>query len=119
MAEPASEQSDVDVRGVLVGGAMITTAIGAALAVAWMLASGHGRGPLQRPEIQRDAPLLHPHPERALARYRAAQRAKVHGYAWIDRQAGIVRIPIDRAMELIAQEHARDAAPADGEATTP
>jgi hypothetical protein len=27
---------------------------------------------------------------------------RLNGYAWVDRNAGIARIPIDRAMELIA-----------------
>ena len=31
-------------------------------------------------------------------------------YGWIDRQRGIVRIPIDRAMELLANEGESEAA---------
>ena len=27
----------------------------------------------------------------------------MHSYGWVDQQAGVVRIPIDRAMELLAQ----------------
>ena len=27
----------------------------------------------------------------------------LHSYGWVDQQAGVVRIPIDRAMELLAQ----------------
>lgn len=34
---------------------------------------------------------------------RAAQKAKLNSYGWIDRSNGIVRIPIDRAMDLIVQ----------------
>ena len=33
----------------------------------------------------------------------AAQNAKLNSYGWVDRSNGIVRIPIDRAMDLIAQ----------------
>jgi hypothetical protein len=32
----------------------------------------------------------------------AQQRAKLKAYAWIDRSRGVVQIPIDRAMALIA-----------------
>ena len=38
---------------------------------------------------------------------RAAENAQLHGYGWVDRGAGIVHVPIDRAMDLVAQEVAR------------
>jgi hypothetical protein len=34
----------------------------------------------------------------------AAQTATLNSYGWIDRSTGIVRIPIDRAMDLILQQ---------------
>jgi hypothetical protein len=37
------------------------------------------------------------------AAYRAAAEAKLDSYRWVDRQGGVVAIPIDRAMELVAQ----------------
>ncbi len=36
-------------------------------------------------------------------RDRAARKERLGSYGWVDRKAGIVRIPIDRAMELSAQ----------------
>jgi hypothetical protein len=38
-----------------------------------------------------------------LSAYRAAAERRLNSYAWIDRQAGVVSIPIDRAMDLVAQ----------------
>jgi hypothetical protein len=35
---------------------------------------------------------------------RAAEAHKATGYAWIDQKAGIVQLPLQRAMELTAQE---------------
>jgi len=35
--------------------------------------------------------------------FRLQEEQKLHSYGWVDQNAGIVRIPIDRAMELIAQ----------------
>lgn len=32
----------------------------------------------------------------------ARQRARLNGYGWIDRSAGVAHIPIERAMELLA-----------------
>jgi hypothetical protein len=34
---------------------------------------------------------------------RAEQEANLRGYAWIDRGAGRIRVPIERAMELVAE----------------
>ncbi len=44
--------------------------------------------------------------ERALAgeRLKAQQRKTLAGYAWVDRQGGVVRVPIDTAIELVAND---------------
>lgn len=33
----------------------------------------------------------------------AAERAQLEGYAWVDQKAGVVRIPIERAIELVSE----------------
>jgi hypothetical protein len=35
--------------------------------------------------------------------FRLQEEQKLHSYGWVDQNAGVVRIPIDRAMELIVQ----------------
>jgi hypothetical protein len=47
-----------------------------------------------------------------LAQARADQIGLLHSYRWIDEKQGVVGIPIERAMELIAAEQARAAAAA-------
>jgi hypothetical protein len=47
------------------------------------------------------APRLEVKPGADLAELRAAEDADLNSYGWIDRNAGTVRIPIDRAMQLI------------------
>lgn len=42
-----------------------------------------------------------------LAEHHDKERAAATGYAWIDQQAGTVRLPIDRAIELTVRDHAR------------
>jgi|GEM_PF-1862947 len=49
------------------------------------------------------APRLQIAPAADLANLRATEQARLDSYGWIDQQAGIVHIPIDRAMELIVQ----------------
>ncbi|HVU82594.1 MAG TPA: hypothetical protein VHD89_11365, partial [Rhodanobacteraceae bacterium] len=56
---------------------------------------------------------LQPHPQTDLAKFRAQKEALLSGYAWVDAQHDYARIPIQRAMQIYVQEHAREnAAPA-------
>lgn len=48
------------------------------------------------PRLERNEPA-------DLKAYRAAQQQVLDSYGWVDAQKGIVRIPIARAMELLAQ----------------
>jgi hypothetical protein len=50
-----------------------------------------------------------------LAVFDAHEQLKLHSYGWIDRRAGVVRIPIERAMELVsARESAKGTNPVAG-----
>lgn len=48
-------------------------------------------------------PRLQSDPAANLAAERAREQALLDGYAWVDRQAGIARIPVDRAMDILAR----------------
>jgi len=48
-------------------------------------------------------PRLQTHPIRDLRDLRATEDAVLNSYGWVDRPAGIVRLPIARAMELLAE----------------
>lgn len=48
-------------------------------------------------------PRLQATPAVDLEKFRAAEENELNTYSWIDRSGGIVRLPIDRAMELIVQ----------------
>ena len=54
--------------------------------------------PAQPPE-----PRLQVLPAANLMKVRAEEEAALNSYAWIDAQSGLVRIPIDRAIELLAE----------------
>jgi hypothetical protein len=56
-------------------------------------------------------PRLQTMPGDDLTRYRAAQDGKLTSYGWVDRNAGVVHIPIDRAIELMAERAATIADP--------
>ncbi len=48
-------------------------------------------------------PRLQTNPPLDLSRYRAIEEAQLHSYGWIDRGNGVVRIPIERALEIVVQ----------------
>jgi hypothetical protein len=39
----------------------------------------------------------------ALARLRAEEQERLSSYGWVDKPAGVVRIPVERAMELLVE----------------
>jgi hypothetical protein len=53
-------------------------------------------------------------PIQDLRRMRAAEDAQLENYGWVDRQGGIAAIPIDRAMELVAERGLKVHAPETG-----
>lgn len=55
------------------------------------------------PQMLAPAPRLQTNDAADLAKFRAAEEAQLHSYGWVDKSAGIVRIPIERAMDLIAE----------------
>jgi hypothetical protein len=48
-------------------------------------------------------PVLEVHPKQALANLRSREDAALRGYGWIDRDHKVVRIPIDRATDILSQ----------------
>jgi hypothetical protein len=49
-------------------------------------------------------PVLQVTPAQDLQHYRDQQNAVLNSYGWVDQKAGVVRIPIDRAMDLLLQK---------------
>ena len=61
------------------------------------LARSYGRQSPPAPRLQDD-------PRRDLESLRAREQTLLNHYAWSDRTAGRVRIPVERAMTLLAEE---------------
>lgn len=66
-------------------------------------------GPMPKSELNVDARRLPPEPRLQqapvtdLKEMRAAEDKILNSYGWIDQQHGIVRVPIDRAIDMLAQ----------------
>lgn len=96
-------------RGVLAAAGVVLAAIAIALGSAFALLHVAGG---KRPQVTAplpgmaqgpaSGPALQPDPVRDIAAYRAEKERQLTTYGWVDREHGIVRIPITRAMDLVA-----------------
>lgn len=109
----AYEKRDVNVRVILwTGVIIIISAILIHAAVWWLFTTFNrqeahkARPPATLVNVRRQPPpepRLQADPPADLNQMRAVENSELHTYAWIDRQKGRVRIPIEQAMRLVAQ----------------
>ena len=100
------ERSDVGVRlvGWLAGGLATFIAVTPlVLPAMFPLATKHTT-PTSRPALSSDAPPLEVAPRATLQATREGQARIERGYGWAERRRGEVRIPIDRAMEILLRK---------------
>lgn len=60
------------------------------------------------------APVLQQHPRADLERLQRRWQRRLDSYGWVDREAGIVHIPIDAAMDRVAEQGLPGAAQSGG-----
>ncbi len=106
------EERDLDTRRVLMTGGGILGLIAVALVIsalalsAWRLLSpSPGATPetFTEPAALPPRPALQTDPHADLVRLRASEDSVLTGYAWVNRDSGIVRIPVARAMKILVQ----------------
>ncbi|HEX2933369.1 MAG TPA: hypothetical protein VHV54_26805 [Candidatus Binatia bacterium] len=107
------ETTDVNARSVVLFGAGLLVIVLAAMTLTYLLLAyvtdrytarqspvsplAYTRAPTPEPHLTANAP-------EELRRLRATEDELLNSYAWIDKENGSVRIPIDRAMEVLAQK---------------
>ncbi|HKY31600.1 MAG TPA: hypothetical protein VJV23_03605 [Candidatus Polarisedimenticolia bacterium] len=114
--ERRHEERDVSPR-ILVWSALAYVGLGLAsmLIVAWLFFSFFPEGrrgePLGAsrplPAGLPPSPRLQLYPPADLEELRLREEAVLTSYGWVDRPAGVARMPIERAMEIVAREAAR------------
>ena len=108
------EESDANVNAVFAFGAGLTIACGTILLIVWLLfgfLSNREAGsrvrefPLAADQQNRlpPEPRLQTNPRQDLIDLRASEDAVLNAYGWVDKGAGVVRIPIGEAMKLTVQ----------------
>jgi hypothetical protein len=107
---PGHEERDIQLRPLIISGVSLALLAGLTLLTMWLLfdyfAARQARfeipPPLQEPQIPPE-PRLQVSPTHDWRGMLAAEMATLHSYGWVDPQAGIVRIPIERAIEILAE----------------
>lgn len=110
--EQGHEKRDVNIRAILSVGAVIAGFIILAAIIARLMVTGLATHQAKAPEgafIQPPAtaptPTLEPHPTVEINAFRAEKTKVLANYGWVDKQGGIARIPIDRAIAILATQH--------------
>jgi hypothetical protein len=107
------ELSDLKPGVIVLFAAALVIAVGLAVLITSVFmhyrALQHDRreAPVPRLAGEREAmpePRLQVGAQNELRQMRAAEEAALNSYGWVDKDAGIVRIPVDRAMEILAKK---------------
>jgi hypothetical protein len=108
ISDPASniESTDIDVRAVAWAGAAILLTlllVGVVAHLLWGIWSG---AIIAQPNSPLDfgiaAPMLQSEPQSERTRYFVEKQRVLESTQWIDRRAGVARIPIEQAMRILA-----------------
>jgi hypothetical protein len=111
--DASHERKDADVIGLLMIAALLLLILGICFLVCWGILHRFNRerdAEQRRPRGPRAAqvaafpqPQLLVHPDSEREKFQAAERTQLDTYGWVDRSAGVARIPIARAMQLIVE----------------
>ena len=109
------ERDDVSFRGILVFTCWLVVALVAIyIGLLWLFNANLRSQPvsalpstLLTPDTAARVPpepRLQISPRRDMEELRAAENTVLQGYGWMDQDAGIARVPIERAMEMLAAQ---------------
>jgi len=108
------ETTDANVGGVFAFGLGLMVVVGSTLVLVWLLfgyfvareaGSGSREFPLAAEQQNRlpPEPRLQTNPKQDLVDLRLSEDAILNTYGWVDKTAGVVRIPIGEAMRLAVE----------------
>ncbi|HSV21235.1 MAG TPA: hypothetical protein VLR71_22690 [Casimicrobiaceae bacterium] len=90
----------------MLGAGAVLVTVAAAVGVATLISQRPANPAASPAGAVAEAPRLEAAPAQDIVAYRTEKDRLLHGYAWVDRSQGIVRIPIERAMTLLVQQQA-------------
>jgi len=107
------ETSDADFRNVMLAAAGLFGLMLFGLLLSWGAYElfyqysgdpGAQPGTFTRPDVLPPGPVLQPDPHAGLLVLRDAEDSVLTTYGWVEQEAGIARVPIGRAMELLIEK---------------
>jgi hypothetical protein len=110
--EDGYEKRDASIRGLLLFGLGLAVVIVITFfAMKWTLdflsaksPMGPPAAPFENARVVPPSPQLQVNGHKDLRTYCQEQLSELDSYGWVDQQAGVVHIPIDRAMDLLLQQ---------------
>jgi len=112
--EPAEFDSEIHVKGIF--GALVGLALLVAVSFAAMFtfskvlkSQSIARDPAPLPVAEANQPRPRPRaalqadPTADMARFAKEEEAALTSYAWVDRAGGVAQIPVERALDLVAE----------------
>jgi hypothetical protein len=114
-AAPGHEASEVNVRAISSFGVGLFLGVIVAAFLMWFLFdqlvkrdAAHETPPepmeAANPKKEPPEPRLQVTPPIDLQKFRAAEEEKLNSYGWVDPEKGVVRIPVSRALDLVAKD---------------
>ena len=117
--DPTHETGDINVRGIFMF--MLVLAVGTVILCIAVYGFMYGMdrqfasteakaSPIADPNRKPPEPLLQPFPGASrgevpdFGEYIAAKEQRLHSYGWVDQNTGTVHIPIEKAIDVIAQK---------------
>jgi hypothetical protein len=127
---PHGIDHEIDVRHIVEVGAWLGGVTLVAFAISWAFYLGLAgmmkqADPPPSPLVEAQSqapppgPRLQARPESELAAMRAREEAKLNGWGWVDRGAGVAHVPVERALEAVAREGLAAPRESSAEAGTP
>lgn len=105
----SAKSNDLDVRGVAIGAVAIVVMIVLSCISAWFAwhawrPDGAGDGPDRPGNVDLAGARLEAAPRMDREAYFKEKDRALHSWQWVDRKAGIARIPIEDAMQIMARQ---------------
>ena len=112
--EVVHEESDVNVAAILrYGLGLFAVAVVVHIFLWWLLGAYERQNERAQTQVfpmaasQQDrlppSPRFQENPQQELQQLREKQKALLEGYGWVNKEAGVVRIPIEEAMKLVVE----------------
>lgn len=112
--EVVHEESDVNVAAILrYGLGLFAVAVVAHIFLWWLLGAYERQNDRAQTQVfpmaagQKNrlppAPRFQENPQQELQQLREKQKMLLEGYGWVNKDAGVVRIPIEEAMKLVVE----------------